>query len=231
MNELIDKKFNHVELNLNQIQRETIDGVRYYKVPNKDGVKKFVSITSVISHYSKEKFAKWRKRVGEEEANKITKKATSRGTDTHTLIENYLLNQDLPEVQPLSDYLFKNAKPSLNRINNIYTLEGSLYSEFLGIAGTVDCISEFDGELAIVDFKTSAKPKPREWIDGYFVQCCAYACMLHEMTGLSVKKFVIIMTCENGEVEIYEEYDKKKYLKMLVEYIKKFVDDKLSEIN
>ena len=103
-----------------------------------------------------------------------------------------------------------------------------MYSTVLGIAGTVDCIAEFDGELAIVDFKTSAKPKPREWIDGYFVQCCAYACMLHELTGLSVKKFVIIMACENGEVEVYEERDKKKYLRMLIEYINKFVNDKTS---
>ena len=124
--------------------------------------------------------------------------------------------------------LFKISKPTLNRINNIHALEGALYSTVLGIAGTVDCIAEFDGELAIVDFKTSAKPKPREWIDGYFVQCCAYACMLHELTGLSVKKFVIIMACENGEVEVYEERDKKKYLRMLIEYINKFVNDKTS---
>jgi genome maintenance exonuclease 1 len=110
-------------------------------------------------------------------------------------------------------------------------LEGSLYSEFLGIAGTVDCIAEFDGELAIIDFKTSAKPKPRDWIEGYFVQCCAYACMLHELTGLSVKKFVIIMACENGECVVYEEYDKSKYIKLLVKYIKKFVNDKLQQLS
>ena len=117
--------------------------------------------------------------------------------------------------------------PALKRINNIRALEGSLYSQYLGVAGTVDCIAEFDGELSIIDFKTSKQPKPRDWIDGYFVQCCAYACMLHELTGLSVKKFVIIMTCENGEVEVYEEYDKAKYIRLLTQYIKKFVNDKL----
>lgn len=220
--------FTHVDLNLPELKRETIDGVRYYNIDGQN--KKLVSITSVISHYSKEKFAKWRERVGEEEANRVTRKATSRGTDYHTLAENHLLNRELPSVQPLSEMLFKIAKPTLNRINNIYALEGSLYSEFLGIAGTVDCIAEFDGELAIVDFKTSAKPKPRDWIEGYFVQCCAYACMLHEMTGLSVKKFVIIMACENGECVVYEEFDKKKYIKTLVQYIKKFVNDKLEMV-
>jgi genome maintenance exonuclease 1 len=223
--------FNHVELNLPQLERETIDGVRYYKVPSLEELQKFVSITSVISHFNKEKFASWRSRVGEEEANKITRKATSRGTDLHTLVEDYLHNRNLSDVQPISEHLFKIAKPTLNRINNIYALEGSLYSQYLGVAGTVDCIAEFDGELSIIDFKTSKQPKPREWIDGYFVQCCAYACMLHELTGLSVKKFVIIMTCENGELEVYEEYDKKKYIRLLTQYVKKFVNDKLQQVS
>jgi genome maintenance exonuclease 1 len=223
--------FNHVELNLPQLEREMIDGVRYYKVPTLEELQKFVSITSVISHYSKEKFASWRAKVGEEEADKITRKATSRGTDLHTLVEDYLHNRNLSDVQPISEHLFKIAKPALNRINNIYALEGSLYSQYLGVAGTVDCIAEFDGELSIIDFKTSKQPKPREWIDGYFVQCCAYACMLHELTGLSVKKFVIIMTCENGEVEVYEEYDKTKYIRLLTQYIKKFVNDKLQQVS
>lgn len=224
--------FNHIELNLPKLQRETVNGIRYYKVNDNDELYNFVSITSVISHYKKDFFDAWRKRVGVEEANKITRQATSRGTDMHTLVENYLLNvPELPKVQPLSDLLFKNAKPSLNRINNIYSLEGSLYSTFFEIAGTVDCIAEFDGELAIIDFKTSKTPKPRNWIDGYFVQCAAYACMLFELTGLAVKKFVIIMSCENGEVEIYEERDKKKYIKLLKEYIDKFATDKLQEIS
>jgi genome maintenance exonuclease 1 len=223
--------FNHVELNLPSLEREMIDGVRYYKVGDSDELQKFVSITSVISHFNKEKFAAWRERVGNEEADKITRKATSRGTDAHTLIEHHLKNLDLPTVQPISEHLFKIAKPALNRINNIYALEGSLYSQYLGVAGTVDCIAEFDGELSIIDFKTSKQPKPREWIDGYFVQCCAYACMLHELTGLSVKKFVIIMTCENGEVEVYEEYDKTKYIRLLTQYIKKFVNDKLGQVS
>jgi hypothetical protein len=223
--------FNHVELNLPRLERETIDGVRYYKPLDEEDLLKLVSITSVISHINKEFFANWRKRVGDAEADRITRQATSRGTDTHTLIEQYLRNMDCnSDVLPISEHLFQVAVPALKRINNIYALEGSLYSKFLGIAGTVDCIAEFDGELAIIDFKTSKKPKPREWIEHYFVQCCAYACMLHELTGLSVKKFVIIMTCEDGDVVVYEERDKAKYVKLLTQYIKKFVNDKLEEL-
>jgi len=221
--------FDHVELDLPKLNRETIDGVRYYSVPGEEEgeLMKLVSITSVTSHFNKEIFVKWRKRVGNEEADRVTKLATGRGTDMHTLTEHYLKNENLPEVRPISDFLFKISKGHLNKINNIYALEGPLYSKELGLAGTVDCIAEYDGELAIIDFKTSKKPKPRDWIEHYFVQCMAYGCMLYEMKGISIKKLVIIMACENGECVIYEERDKAKYIKLLGKYIDKFVNDKL----
>ena len=220
--------FKHVDLNLEPLERETIEGVRYYSIPDVDELVKLVSITSVTSHFNKEIFVNWRKKVGNETADKITKAATKRGTDMHTLTEHYLKNdQELPEVPPISEFLFKIAKGELNKINNIYALEGALYSKELGIAGTVDCIAEYNGELAIIDFKTSKKPKPREWIEHYFVQAMAYGCMLYEMKGIPVKKLVIIMSCENGECVVYEENDKEKYIKLLSKYIQKFVNDKL----
>ena len=221
--------FNHVDLDLPQLERETIDGVRYYQTP--EGNQKLVSITSVISYINRQIFIDWRKKVGAEEADKITRKATSRGTDFHTLTENHLDNKEFKtgSVQPLSEFMFLLAKEELSRIDNIHALETSLYSLELGIAGTVDCIAEHDGELAVIDFKTSKKPKPREWIDHYFVQCAAYACMLYEMTGIMVKKFVIIMSCENGECVVYEEYNKRKYINLLSEYVGEFVEYKLEE--
>jgi len=218
--------FNHIEIDYPQLERETIDGVRYYDTP--DG-QKLVSITSVISHYNREIFREWRAKIGNDEANKITKAATSRGTDMHTLVENYLLNQELPEVQPLSDLLFKQSKPYLNKIDNIHAIEQSLFSKELGVAGTVDCIAEYEGELAVIDFKTSKKPKPEKWIEHYFVQCAAYACMLYEMTGIIVKKFVIIMSCEDGDCVVYEKYDKRKYINLLAKYVSEFVEFKLQE--
>ena len=219
--------FKHVDLSLPQLERETIDGVRYYSVPDEEELLKLVSITSVTSHFNKEIFVKWRKKGGNEEADRITKAATGRGTDMHTLTEHYLKNEELPTVRPISDFLFKISKTNLKRINNLYALEGSLYSKQLGIAGTVDCIAEYDSELAIIDFKTSKKPKPREWIEHYFVQAMGYGCMLYEMKNIAVKKLVIIMACENGECVVYEERDKAKYIKLLGEYIRKFVQDKL----
>ena len=222
--------FIHEDVPFVPIERETIDGVRYYKAMGTDDFVKLPSITSVISYRNREKFKEWRAKVGEEEANNITRKATHRGTDCHTLIEEYLNNADtFSDVLPLSQYLFKQAKPELDRINSILCQEQALWSFELGIAGSVDCIAEFDGELAIIDFKTSKQPKPREWIEDYFVQCAAYACMLYEMKGIMVKKFVIIMTCENGEVEVYEERDKRKYINLLYDYIREFCHSKLKE--
>ena len=218
--------FKHHDIDLPDISRTTIEGKRFYKI---DSIEKlFISITTITSFITAPKFASWRKKVGEEEANKITAKATSRGTDMHTLTEHYLKNEDLPSVQPISELLFKISKPTLDRIDNIYCLESGLYSDVLGIAGTVDCIAEFDGELAVIDFKTSSKPKKREWIDHYFVQCAAYACMFYELTNMPVKKFVILMACEDGECVVYEEYDKKKYIGMLSRYIRHFVEHNLS---
>ena len=224
--------FLHEDVPFVPIERETIDGVRYYKAMGTDKLIRLPSITSVISHRNKDKFKAWRKKVGEQEANNITRKATHRGTDAHTLIEEYLNNvepNEMSKVLPLSEFLFKQAKPTLNRVNNILCQEQSLWSFEIGIAGSVDCIAEFDDELAIIDFKTSAKPKPREWIEDYFVQCAAYACMLYEMKGIMVKKFVIIMTCENGEVEVYEEYNKRKYISLLYDYVGEFAESKLKE--
>jgi genome maintenance exonuclease 1 len=219
--------FNHIDINLPNLERTTIDGIRYYSIPDEDQLIKMVSITSVTSHFNKEIFVKWRKKVGDVEADRVTKAATSRGTNMHSLVENYLYNRDLPPVPPLPDFLFKIAKTELNKINNIHCLEGALYSKQLGVAGTTDCIGEHDGELAVIDFKTSKKPKPRDWIENYFVQAMFYGMAYYEMTGTPIKKLVIIMACENGECVLYEERDLKKYMKLVVQYIKKFVNDRL----
>ena len=217
--------FTHIECELPKLKRQNIDGARYYTVNGRP----MVSITSVTSHWNKHIFVDWRKRIGEAEANRITRRATSRGTATHSLIENHLLNKEVEFDKPSPKMLFLQSKETLKNINNIYALEESLYSEELGVAGTVDCIAEYNGELSIIDFKTAEKPKPRAWIENYFVQAAAYACMFFERTGIPVKKLVIIMTCENGDVTVYEEYDKIKYMKKLVLYIQKFVEEKINE--
>ena len=224
--------FTHNPVEIPRLTRETIDGVRYYTAPNAVGeLIKLVSITSVTSHWSREGIMKWRERVGADEANRVSKRATTRGTDMHLLTEHYLLNEPLPKAKvPISQLLFNTAKPALNKIDNIIIQEQAMYSLRLGIAGTPDCIGDYDGELSILDFKTSKAPKPLKYVEGYFVQASAYACMLYELTGIKAKKLVIIMACEDGELKVYEEKDVYKWVKKLDTYIRKFVNDKLENL-
>jgi len=186
----------------------------------------YPSVTTVIGHSKKKSIMEWRRRVGEEEANKISKRASTRGNKTHKLAELYLSNQDISKYKddPMSMGLFYLIKPHLDSINNIHALEAPLYSRMLKIAGRVDCIAEYNGELAIIDFKTSTKLKKEEWIQDYFAQECAYAIMFQELTGLKVKKLVTIIACETGEAQVFEIYDKFKYARKLKEYIDAYRD-------
>ena len=212
-----------------ELEANTIDGVRYYTLPSG---KKAPSITSITSFYNRQTFINWRKKIGEEEANKITKVATDRGTKFHDLVEKYLSNEDvssLKGVLPSTKARWIAARESLNKIDNIHALEKPLYSEYFGIAGRVDCIAEYEGELAVIDFKTSKKIKPEKWLQNYFVQETAYACMYYEMTGISVKKIVTLLVADNGDVKVYEKTNKSDYIKLLTKYIKEFVTHKLGE--
>ena len=212
-----------------ELEANTIDGVRYYTLPSG---KKAPSITSITSFYNRQIFKNWREKVGEEQANKITKVATDRGTKFHDLVEKYLLNEDINSLKNLlqtTKARWIAAREALNNIDNIHALEKPLYSEYFGIAGRVDCIAEYEGELAVIDFKTSKKIKPEKWLENYFVQETAYACMYFEMTGISVKKIVTLMVADNGDVKVYEKRNKGEYIKLLTKYIKEFVTHKLGE--
>ncbi len=212
--------FTHIETPTFELNRVHEGEKRYYVTPENN---KYPSITTITSFRNREIFANWRKKVGLEEANRKTKRATNRGTATHTLIEHYLKNEEVPESDPLPNYLFQQAKPTLDKINNIHCLEGTLYSDQLHLAGQVDCIAEYEGELAVIDFKTSEKVKPEKWIEHYYVQCMAYGMMYFERTQLPIKKLVIIMTCEDGDVKVYEKRDKITYMKLLKDYVEDYV--------
>ena len=204
------------------LEATSIDGTRFYKVPSG---KLYPSITSITSFYNREIFYEWRKRVGDEKANKITRESTFRGTKYHDLVEHYLKNEDINKIDnvlPSTKFLFLQSKELLDRIDNIHALEKSLYSDYFGLAGRVDCIAEYDGELAVIDFKTSTKIKPEEWIENYFVQETAYACCLQELYGLTVKQLVTIVACENGETQVVIKPPKKEYLLKLIQYIDEY---------
>ena len=211
------------------VKKET-PGCRLYQLPDGNWVP---SITSVTSFYNRDIFIKWRKRIGLEEANRITKKATSRGTDFHEAAQAYLMNleMDWEEFKPLTKFMFHHAKPYLDKINNIHAIERTLYSEYLGLAGRVDCIGEYEGELAVIDFKTSEKIKPEKWMENYFVQETFYAAAYYELTEIPVKKLITIMVTPGGEVEVFDKRNKGDYIKLLVRYIKEFVSNRIGTEN
>ena len=220
--------FNFIDVNLSEhveVEPITKDGTRFYPIPGAD--KYYPSVTSVTSFKSAAFFKKWRNKIGENEANRITARATQRGTAFHAITEDYIKGQlDLDrylENNPLSVRMFQSAKSELNRINNIHCLETFLYSHYLGLAGRVDCIAEFDGELAVIDFKTSTKEKKEEYIENYFVQETAYAAMFLERSGIEVKKIVTLIATEEGTIQVFQKYNLDDYLQLLKSYIEEFV--------
>ena len=216
--------FKHLNIhNFPQLKATTTKEGRRYRV----GDSLYPSVTTVIGYSKKKSIIEWRQKVGEEQANAISKRASTRGNKCHKLCELYLSNESISQYKDdaLSMGLFYQIKPYLDSIDNIHALEAPLSSSLLKMAGRVDCIAEYKNELAIIDFKTSSKYKREEWIDNYFAQEAAYAIMFQELTGLTPKKLVTIIACETGEPQVFEIYDKFKYARRLKEYIDAYRSD------
>ena len=192
--------FNHVPVEIGKLVQVNAKGGRYYETPS--GAK-YPSVTSVTRLHNLESIQAWKDKVGEEEAGKISRRALARGNKIHSLAEKYLLNEgDLSDDFSKAD--FGVMIPYLNKINNIHCLETQLYSDHLKTAGTVDCIGEYDGKLTVIDFKTSAKLKKREWVKDYFMQCSAYAVMYEERTGTPIERLLLIINVEDEGVQLMD---------------------------
>lgn len=180
------------------------DGKRYYVTPSG---KKLPSVTTVVGAMKKQAIMEWRNRVGEAEANRISKLATGRGNRVHLLAEKYLNNEPINWVREMPDSvaMFRTLIKPIHRINNIHYQEQALWSEKLGMAGRVDLIAEWDGVLSVIDFKTSKRVKKREDIFDYFAQCTAYSCMYEELVGKPIDQLVILMAVEDSEPLIFVE--------------------------
>tara|TARA_B100001094_G_C18096791_1_gene753439 strand:+ start:459 stop:1130 length:672 start_codon:yes stop_codon:yes gene_type:complete len=215
------KHFNHVEApTLTELIAETTDSGRVYNTP--DG-NRYPSVTTILSELSKASIIAWRKRVGAEEANRISTQAGSRGTKVHQICEDYLNNKPdyLDGQMPANVFTFKQIQPILDQyVDNIQYLEAPLYSDFLKTAGRVDCIAEFDGKLSIIDFKTSRKPKKKEWISNYFMQASCYAVMYEERTEIPVSRTVVIIAVDGSEPQVFVENRDN--------FIEEFVDARVS---
>lgn len=184
---------------LKQLPTKEIDGKRFYVSPNG---KHLPSVTTVLGHFGKQSIIEWRKRVGEQEANRISNRAATRGTKFHTMMERYLEGKEnlFENVMPDMMQAFNDMVPALDKIDNICYIESSLWSEKIGLAGRSDLIAEYDGKLSVIDFKTSLKLKKEEWIQNYFEQGTAYSLMYKERVGEPIEQVVILISVD-GERE------------------------------
>ena len=183
-----------------KLKRVEIDGTRFYETESGN----YPSVTTITGQLGKEAIMAWRKRVGDEEANRVSSRASGRGTRIHQLCEDYI-TQGKAEPSMFDAEMFNSIKHLLDDIDNIHALESPLYSHHLKVAGTVDCIGEYKGKLSVIDFKTSSRAKLKEDISGYFMQVSAYAVAFEELTGIPVNRLVIIMAVDNDEPIVFEE--------------------------
>lgn len=197
------KTFTHVPKPpvLQELNVITEDTGRRYQTPA--GIW-YPSITTVLSMANRDGIRAWRERVGEDYANSVLRRAGNRGTRFHDFAERYLKNQpiDLSTLNFLERDVFSRAIPVIERIDNIVIQEAPLYSDYLQIAGRVDCIAEFDGKLSIIDFKTAQKEKDEDHVQHYYAQAAAYAIMFEERTGIPITNLVLIVATDIGFVNI-----------------------------
>lgn len=219
--------FEHVPVELKEMNAVTTESGRTYKTP--DGIN-LPSITTVLSILSRDSIAKWRKRVGEEEANRISYRASTRGTAVHEIIEKYVNNDPNFKDGYTPDIIqsFLDVKPILDeRLTKVYAQEAPLYSTHLGVAGRVDCVGIFDGKLSIIDYKTSRKPKQTKWITNYFIQESAYAIMWEERTGQPITQLVTIISVDGSEPQVFVEH-RDNWVRPLKDTIQKYNEENSS---
>lgn len=190
---------------VHSIEAVTTESGRRYKIPNGD---MYESVTTALGNQpgKKEGLMEWRRRVGEAEANRISRKAAGRGTAVHQIIEDYLNNLEDPIKDKMPDavVMFKQLQPILDKsISKVYMQEAPLWSYKYRLAGRVDCVADIKGKLTVVDFKTSMRPKKREWVTDYFLQTAAYSHMIGEMYGETVDQTVIFIAVEDRDPQIF----------------------------
>lgn len=196
--------FKHELLKQHPLKRIDTQNGRFYQ--NEQG-QQFESVTSILSKLNYESLQKWRDKVGEDKAKKISTQASRRGTAIHDLCEKYLLNKDYKKgVMPFNLDNFKQIKPYLDsNVGTIYGIELMMYSTKYNCAGTTDLICDWKGEKSIVDFKTSRYKKTEDKIQGYFLQSSVYAQMVNELYNIQIPKLVVIMSVDHEGVLLFEK--------------------------
>ena len=162
------------------------------------------SVTTILDKTSdKTALIAWRKRVGDAEANRVSKESAGLGTKVHNAIEKYILGEEVTFGNNMVSVMAKEMSDlvineGLKNVDEIWGTEIGLIAPGL-YAGTTDCVGMHEGSEAIIDFKTSKKIKKEEWIEDYYLQCCAYALAHNEMYGTKIQKGVILMVSRDNK--------------------------------
>ena len=208
---LAKKKFNFIQ---NKLPHLKMNKYHRYTTPSGDI---YSSVTTMLKKTQDEEsqkgLIKWRENVGEEVAYYIMKNSALIGTQTHTLNEDYLNSMQLKNNFHLLAYAHhQNFIQYLNKIDNIHGTELQLFSDTMKLAGTADCIAEYDGKLSIIDYKTKKSYQRKEWMMDYFIQATTYTRMYHEMTGKKIDQIVILVSSEENTKQEFivkrEDYEK-----------------------
>lgn len=175
----------------------TISGKRYYVTPSGN----YPSVTTVLALENAEAIEKWRDRVGEQEAARVSKRAADRGTIVHDLMERHIKGEDvvIKSLLPFHAMMFLPIRNYIDKhLRTAIHAEVPLYSHKMKVAGRVDLIGEFDEGIEIVDYKTAQKEKQQEYIKHYFMQAAAYAYMYKELYGVQINRYRILIVDEYG---------------------------------
>lgn len=191
---------------------------RFYTTPQGNV---YPSITTILGDGDKTWLKEWREGMGQERADAEAQRAAIRGTAVHSMIEKHLNNDPAPTLGHAPEHIpgFLMLRSILKRVNNIITQESALWSDTLRVAGRVDCIGEYQGKLAVIDFKTSTNDKSQHQIGDYFLQTTAYALMFQELYNVQIDEVVIIMSVEKGAVPLVFKQDISPHIEPLIRRI------------
>ena len=192
-----------IDLGYEKLDRvDSHDGRRYITAAGNA----YPSVTAITSLVNEGAIQEWRNRVGEEKANAISLKASTRGTQVHSIIEKYINNEDTSDFLPHIKQSLENLKPLIDKhVTKVFGTEVALYSDHLQVAGTCDAIVEWDVIPTIVDWKTSRRPMKKANIGNYFMQLAAYAVMWEERTGMACNATRIVMDVDDFHPVMYKE--------------------------
>ena len=210
--------------------REMIDGKRHYEI---NGIEKLPSVTTILKatepDEKRESLQAWRDRVGEAEATRIVDSAGARGTAMHKILEKYIIEEgylDLTNVgKEAHNMAMQVIQNGLSNVTEFYGSECTLYYPGL-YAGQTDLIATHKGDMAVIDFKQTTKPKKREWIEDYCLQLAAYG-MAHDFIYKTAITKAVIMMCSKDN--FYQEFviageEYRKYKHQWLERVNKYYE-------